>query len=270
MTRTLNTLSVNALWAAIHTEVQAAGAAEPILDSFLFARVLSHHSLAAALAFHLAAQLDSTALSAAIINQLFIEVLADDDSIVTAASCDIQAHYNRDPACDGYAMPFLYFKGFHALQAYRLSHYLWGQGRRALALFLQSRIASVYDVDIHPAARLGSSIMIDHATAVVIGETAVVGNQVSLLHGVTLGGIGAQGVDRHPKIADGVLISTGAKLLGNIHIGEGAKIAAGTVVMSDVPAHTTVAGVPFRVIGRPSDSQPALNMDQRLTDPDKQ
>jgi serine O-acetyltransferase len=157
--------------------------------------------------------------------------------------------------------PFLYFKGFHALQTHRIGHWLWNHGRESLALFFQNQMSVEFGVDIHPAARLGHGIMLDHATGVVIGETAVVGNNVSILQSVTLGGTGKDEGDRHPKIGDGVLISAGAKILGNIRVGDGAKVGAGSVVLENVPAHTTVAGVPARIVGRPSSDQPALEMD---------
>ncbi len=177
---------------------------------------------------------------------------------------DLVCRKRRDPACRSYLGALLHMKGFQALQAYRVAHWLWGQGREALALLLQGRIAGTFAVDIHPAARIGSGIMMDHATGIVIGETAVVGDNVSMLHGVTLGGTGKDVGDRHPKVRRGVLIGAGAKILGNIVIGEGAKVGAGSVVLNDVPPHSTVAGVPARMIGRPGVDQPALEMDQSL------
>jgi serine O-acetyltransferase len=161
-------------------------------------------------------------------------------------------------------MPFLFFKGYHALQSYRAAHWLWQQGRECLALFLQNRISQVFDVDIHPGARIGRGVMIDHATGVVIGETVVLEDNVSMLHGVTLGGSGCGKGDRHPKIRAGVLIGVGAKILGNIEIGEGAKIGAGSVVLDAVAAHTTVAGVPAKLIGRPRGDEPSRDMDHHL------
>lgn len=203
-------------------------------------------------------------MPAMVIGQVLGQALDSDQSIIEAVCKDLIAYRTRDPACDEYSMPLLYMKGFHSLQAYRVSHWLWQNDRRSLALFLQNRISSVFDVDIHPAARIGSGIMIDHATGVVIGETSVIGNNVSLLHAVTLGGCGSAEGDRHPRIADGVLISAGAKVLGNISVGAGAKIAAGSLVLEDVTAHTTVAGVPAQTVGRPAEEQPALNMDQQI------
>ena len=167
----------------------------------------------------------------------------------------------RDSACHEIYIPFLYFKGFHALETQRVAHWLWHQGRESLALFFQNRMSVVYGVDIHPAAKLGRGIMLDHATGLVIGQTAVVGDNVSILQSVTLGGTGKDEGDRHPKIGNGVLISAGAKILGNIRVGEGAKVGAGSVVLDEVPPHTTVAGVPAKVVGKPTTQQPALEMD---------
>jgi serine O-acetyltransferase len=227
---------------------------------------LNHNNFVSALAFHISTRLGSVEISALILNWVFEQAMAADSMIVEYACRDLEASFERDPACDQFSMPFLFFKGYHALQAYRVANYLWRQQRCELALFLQNRMSVVFDVDIHPAATLGYGIMIDHATGVVIGETAVVGNNVSMLHSVTLGGCGSgKGKGRrHPQVGDGVLISAGAKIIGSVLIGDGAKIAAGSLVLVDVAAHTTVAGVPARVVGKPADEQPALNMDQQL------
>lgn len=177
---------------------------------------------------------------------------------------DIRAITERDPAATRFSEPLLYFKGFHALQTHRVAHWLWSEGRRELALFLQSRASEVFGVDIHPAARIGKGILVDHATGVVVGETAVVEDNVSILHEVTLGGTGKDCGDRHPKVRHGVLIGAGAKILGNVEVGEGAKIGAGSVVLEDVPAHATVAGVPAKVVGIAEGDEPARTMDHRL------
>ncbi len=261
-------LTVEQLWAAMQQEARDFGRNEPVLASFYHASILNHEHFAAALSFHIAAKLGCDSVPAMLLRDVAGEAYAADPGVLAAAVADICAHYDRDPACDHYGMPFLYFKGFQAIQAHRLAHWLWQQGRESLALFLQNRIATVFDVDIHPAARIGRGIMIDHATGVVIGETAVVGDNVSMLHSVTLGGCGSSGGQRHPQIADGVLIAAGAKVLGNILVGEGAKIAAGSVVLNPVPAHTTVAGVPAKVVGRPSQEIPALDMDQHINGDD--
>ena len=198
------------------------------------------------------------------LRDLIDEALVNDPEIGAAARADIEAVRERDPACRTYSNPLLFFKGFHAIQSYRIAHYYWRTGRESLALFLQGRISQVLAVDIHPAARIGRGILMDHATGVVIGETAVVEDNVSMLHEVTLGGTGKETGDRHPKVRKGVLIAAGATILGNIEIGEGAKIGAGSVVLDDVPPHTTAVGVPARVVGRPKSEQPALDMDHYI------
>ena len=187
-----------------------------------------------------------------------------DPDILAAAEIDILATYARDPACPDLSTPFLFFKGFHALQAHRVAHWLWIQGRTTLAAFFQNQIGAGLGVDFHPAARVGAGIMLDHATGIVVGETAVIEDDVSILHSVTLGGSGKESGDRHPKIRRGVLLAAGCKVIGNIEVGVGAKVGAGSVVLHDVPAHTTVAGVPAVVVGRPTASAPALDMDQSL------
>lgn len=252
------------LWQTICDEAYHCSEAEPVLASFYYASILNHSSVAAALAFNLALRLDSPALQATSIREVCDQALTADAGIRAAIEADIQAHFKRDPACDQYSMPLLYFKGYQAIQAQRIAHWLWHRQRRSLALYFQNRIASEFDVDIHPAATIGSGVMLDHATGLVVGETAVIGDNVSLLHGVSLGGSGCCRGDRHPVVGAGVLIGAGAKLLGNINIGEGAKIASGSVVLRDVPAHTTVAGVPARAVGKPSVDQPALAMNQLL------
>lgn len=237
------------LWRQIRVDAAALVTCEPNLASFFHASLLNHASLASALAFLLADRLGDRDVPPMLLRQVCDEAFAADASIVESAAADCLAHYDRDPACSYHAMPVLYFKGFHAVQAYRVAHWLWSQGRRALAQFLQSRIATVFDVDIHPAARIGAGLMVDHATGLVIGETAVIGANVSILHGVSLGGCGTGAGPRHPQIGEGVLISAGAKLLGPVAIGAGAKIAAGSVVFDDVEAYMTVAGVPARLVG---------------------
>ena len=259
-------LSKQALWQSIREEALQAQAAEPVLASFFHASLIHHPTIESALGFYLATRLASDTLPAMLLRQVIAEALADDPGIADDACNDIRAYRERDPACDQWLMPFIYFKGFHALQSYRISHWLWRRGRKALALCLQNKISTEFHVDIHPAAVIGSGIMIDHATGLVIGETAVIGNNVSILHAVTLGGCGSGRGRRHPTVEDDVLISAGAKLLGNITVGRGAKIAAGSVVLSDVVAHTTVAGVPAKQVGTPSSASPAMEMNQQLID----
>ena len=249
------------VWQRIRQETQEQAGGEPILASFLHATILNHSTLEQALSFHLANMLDSPTASSLLLRDVILEAFESDACIPLSLRADLLAVEERDSACNELSMPFLYFKGFHALQTHRVAHWLWGQGRESLALFFQNRMSSVFGVDIHPAATLGHGIMLDHATGLVIGATAVVGNNVSILQSVTLGGTGKDEGDRHPKIGDGVLISAGAKILGNIRVGEGAKVGAGSVVLEEVPPHTTVAGVPAKIVGHPASDQPALEME---------
>ncbi len=248
------------IWASIQAETRLQAQTEPALTSFLHATILNHSTLETALSFHLANKLGSAAISALLVREIIEEAFIADPLISCAARCDLQAVFERDSACDTYSLPFLYFKGFHALQSYRVSHWLWLQNRKSLAYFFQSHSSLIFGVDIHPAARLGKGIMLDHGTGIVIGETSAVEDDVSIMQGVTLGGTGKESGDRHPKVRKGVLISAGAKILGNIEIGEGAKIGAGSVVLKTVESHTTVAGVPAVVVGKPTTHTPALDM----------
>lgn len=257
--------SIN-VWDTIRAEAKAASATEPVLASFYHAAILNHHSFQSAISFHLANKLDSQTMPALMIREIFIEAMNADPHIEIAMLADICAHRERDPACDSYSMPLLFFKGYQALQSQRIAHWLWLQGRESLALFLQNIISQEFDVDIHPGATIGKGIMIDHATGVVIGETVVIEDNVSMLHSVTLGGSGSSKGLRHPIVRRGVLIGVGAKILGHIEIGEGAKIGAGSLVLEPVAPHTTVAGVPAKVVGKPVVAEPALNMDHRLQD----
>jgi len=248
-------------WSQIQAEARRETEHEPVLVSFLFASVLRHPNLENALSVILANKLQTPDLPAILVRDLIDEALAGDASIGASIRADLLAARTRDPAARGYAQPFLYYKGFHALQAYRVAHWLWEQGRHGLAAHLQNRISEAFGVDVHPAARIGSGVLIDHGTSVVIGETAVVEDHVSLLHEVTLGGTGKETGDRHPKVRRGVLIGAGAKILGNIEVGTGAKVGAGSVVLRDVPPHTTVAGIPARVVGKCTVAEPAREMD---------
>lgn len=264
MNATAPNLRLDPLWDNIRAQTRLQAEKEPVLASFLYATILNHDTLEAALSFHLANKLDSPALPAMLIREVIEEALRADATIGAAVRADLQAVNERDSACCSQATPFLYFKGFHALQAYRVAHWLWKQGRNPLALFLQNRISCVFAVDIHPAARIGKGIMFDHATGIVIGETAVVEDNVSIMQSVTLGGTGKEHGDRHPKVRSGVLISAGAKVLGNIEIGECAKVGAGSVVLKDVPPRTTVAGVPAKVVCSTSCLQPSRDMDHHI------
>lgn len=252
------------LWKNIAEEAHAAIVSEPVLSEYFNAAILSHGSLEAALGYNLTDQLCSPVVSAQVIRAAIADALSDDPMIGQRMRSDIRAYFERDPACDRYLMPLLYFKGFQALQLHRIAHWLWRQQRHYFALYLQSQVSEVFAVDIHPAARIGGGIMIDHATGLVVGETAVIEDDVSILHSVTLGGSGCSTGDRHPKIGRGVMIAAGAKILGNIRIGEGVKVGAGSLVLEDVPPHVTVAGVPARIVGRPREESPALEMDQNL------
>lgn len=263
-TATTAALVVDSLWESIRVQTRKQAEAEPVLASFLYSTILNHDTLEAALSFHLANKLDSPALPAMLIREVIEEAMHKDPTIVESVRADLLAVNERDSACCSLVTPLLYFKGFHALQAYRIAHWLWKQGRNPLALFLQNRISAVFSVDIHPAAQIGKGIMFDHATGIVIGETAVIEDMVSIMQSVTLGGTGKEAGDRHPKVQRGVLIGAGAKILGNINIGECAKIGAGSVVIKDVPARTTVAGVPAQVIGETHCSQPAQEMDHLI------
>ncbi|MBI4858666.1 MAG: serine O-acetyltransferase [Candidatus Riflebacteria bacterium] len=256
------------IWEELRREARLEADREPLLASFMHGAIIHHATLEHALAGHLACKLGSAGpLQPTLLMDLFREVFESDPTIREAIRADLKAVKERDPACRGYSIPFLYFKGFQALQSYRVSNWLWQVGRVALALALQGRISEVFAVDIHPAARIGKGILLDHATSIVIGETAVVKDNVSMLHEVTLGGTGKETGDRHPKVGEGVLIGAGAKILGNIRIGDGSKIGAGSVVVDDIPPHSTAVGVPARVVGRSAVDQPALEMDQRIQAP---
>jgi serine O-acetyltransferase len=254
------------VWAALRNEAEHAAQAEPYLASLLNATVLAHTQLSAALSYHLARKLGDQELRAMSVREVCEEAYDAEPAIIDAAEADLRAVFERDAACKGYVQPFLFFKGFHAIQSYRVANWLWRQGRETLAFYLQSRVSELFQVDIHPAAKLGSGLFIDHGTGIVVGETATVGDDVSMLHGVTLGGTGAQRGDRHPKIARGVLLGAGAKVLGNIEVGEYAKIASGSVVLKPVPAHCTAAGVPARLVNCPTCPNPARTMDHTLAD----
>lgn len=249
------------MWEMLRADAARAAREEPVLASFLHASVLNHASLAEALAYNLAQKLGGADMNALQFQAVCAAQYAADPALVEMAAADMVAVRGRDPACTSYLQPLLYFKGYAAIQAHRVAHALWASGRTMLALHVQSRVSELFAVDIHPAARIGRGIMVDHATGVVIGETAVVGNDVSILHSVTLGGTGKAGGDRHPKIGDGVLIGAGAKVLGNIQVGAGARIASGSVVLSEVPPRCTVAGVPAKAVGGCCD-KPSESMDQ--------
>jgi serine O-acetyltransferase len=259
-------LAAPPVWAALRNEAEHIAAGEASLASVLNATILRHASLDSALSYQLARKLGDQELRAMSLRELADEAYAADPAIIDSAEADLRAVFERDAACKGYVQPFLYFKGFQALQTYRLAHWLWGGGREAMALYLQSRMSELFQVDIHPAAAIGRGAFLDHGTGIVVGETAVVGEDVSMLQGVTLGGTGAERGDRHPKIGRGVLLGAGAKVLGAIHIGDYAKIASGSVVLKPVPAHCTAAGVPARLVNCPTCPEPSRSMDHTLTE----
>ncbi len=252
------------VWARIRIEAEEAVEHEPLLGGVVHSSILHHRTLESALAYRVSMKLTSNEMSEQILREICDAAYAADKAIGVAARADIVAVEDRDPACDRFIQPMLFFKGFQAVQAYRVAHWLWRQGRRDMARFFQMRCSEVFGVDIHPAARIGQGIMIDHAHSIVIGETAVVGDNVSMLHSVTLGGTGKEEEDRHPKIGDGVLIGAGAKVLGNIRVGRCSRIAAGSVVLQEVPPCKTVAGVPARIVGEAGCDQPSVAMDQLL------
>lgn len=256
--------TVDPIWAAVRSEAEDATRAEPALGGFIYATVLSHDRLELAICHRLAQRLNHADLDAGLINQLFHSVIDATPELGRTFRADLAAVYDRDPACTRYLEPLLYFKGFHALVTHRFSHELWRSGRRDFALYLQSQASRIFAVDIHPAARIGVGIMFDHGTGIVVGETASIGDYCSLLHNVTLGGTGKESGDRHPKIGANVMIGAGAKVLGNIRVGDCSRIAAGSVVLADVPPKTTVAGVPAKAIGPAGCPEPARTMDQLL------
>jgi serine O-acetyltransferase len=254
------------VWAQLRVEAVQAAAEEPLLASYLHASILHHDRIEDALSYHLAQKLGHGDLPALQLREVIREAYADDPQLAVQATRDMRVVRERDPACRTYLQPFLYFKGYGGLQSYRIANWLWRQEREILAYHLQSRVSELFAVDIHPAATIGAGVFIDHAHGIVIGETAVVEDDVSMLHSVTLGGTGKAGGDRHPKIRRGVMIGAGAKVLGNIEVGEDARIAAGSVVLEDVAARCTVAGVPARPIGGPccEGVTPAEVMEQRF------
>lgn len=254
------------VWASLRCAAEDAARDEPQLASQLNSVILSHDDLSGALSFQIARKLGDSELGAMTVREVALAAMQADPSIVRSAEADLLAVEERDPAIRSMLQPFLYFKGYQALQSWRVAHWLWEQGRDTLAFHFQSRISELFQVDIHPAAKIGSGVFVDHGTGIVIGETAVVGDEVSMLHAVTLGGTGAERGDRHPKIGRGVLLGAGAKILGNIQIGDYAKVASGSVVLKPVPSGCTVAGVPARLVNCPTEAAPARTMDHTLAD----
>jgi serine O-acetyltransferase len=250
------------VWKRIQTEAKEAVEKEPLLGGSLHACILHHSSIEHALAYRIASKLASSEMSEQILREICDDAYKDAEEISLAGRADIVAVYQRDPACNTYIQPLLFFKGFQALQAYRVAHWLWNRDRKDMSYFIQMRCSEVFGIDIHPGARIGKGIMIDHAHSIVIGETAVVGDNVSMLHSVTLGGTGKEDEVRHPNIGHGVLLGAGAKVLGNISVGNCSRVAAGSVVLQNVPEKSTVAGVPAKVIGAAGCTNPSISMDQ--------
>jgi serine O-acetyltransferase len=261
--------SYDPVWSQVRREAEEISAAEPALGGFIYATVLDHDRLEDAVCHRLARRLQHSTLDTGLLHKLFNEVIAAEPALGDSFRADLMAVAKRDPACRRLIEPLLYFKGFHALETYRIAHALWEAGRKDFALYLQSLTSRFLQVDIHPAAIIGKGIMFDHATGIVIGETAKIGDNCSLLHGVTLGGTGNEKGDRHPKIGRGVMIGAGAKILGNIKVGDCARVAAGSVVLTDVASRRTVAGVPAREIGFAGCEEPALAMDQMFRGDDE-
>ncbi|PSL20586.1 serine O-acetyltransferase [Shimia abyssi] len=252
------------VWSRITSEAEEAVKEEPLMGGLVHACVLHHKSIERALSYRFAAKLSSNEMSMVVLREVADEAFVSDPYLAEAARADLMAVYDRDPACHRLLQPILYFKGYQAMQAYRIGHWLWHQGRHDLSYFIQMRTSEIFGIDIHPAAKIGKGIMIDHAHSIVIGETAIVGDNVSMLHSVTLGGTGKEEEARHPNIGDGVLIGAGAKVLGNISVGHCSRIAAGSVVLQEVPPCSTVAGVPAKIVGEAGCPQPAVEMDQIL------
>ncbi len=256
--------TVDPIWTRVRAEAEDIVRREPELATFIYSTVLHHERLEQSVVHRIAERLDHSALSGDLIRQAYDEALRDQPDIGNAFRADLVAVFDRDPAISRFIDPLLYFKGFHAIQAHRLAHWLLHQGRKDFAYYIQSRSSSAFQTDINPAAKIGRGIFLDHATGLVVGETAVIEDDVSILHGVTLGGTGKENEDRHPKVRRGVMIGAGAKILGNIEVGHCARIAAGSVVVKPVPNNVTVAGVPAKVVGTAGCSEPSRTMNQML------
>ena len=256
--------AIDPVWDQITEEARQSVQDEPLIGGFVHACILHHKSIERALSYRIAAKLSSNEMSMMVVREIVDQAYASHPQVIEAGRADLMAVYERDPACHRLLQPILYFKGYMAVQAYRVSNVLWQEGKYDLAYFFQMRNSEIFGMDIHPAARIGKGIMIDHAHSIVIGETASVGDNVSMLHSVTLGGTGKEEEDRHPKIGNGVLIGAGAKVLGNIRVGDCSRIAAGSVVLEEVPPCKTVAGIPARIVGEAGCEQPAVSMNHML------
>jgi len=258
--------TVDPIWRAVREEAEAIISADPLMSTFVYSTVLNHSRLEDAVIARIADRLHSREISGEILRQRFEQMAESQPEWSEILRTDIAAVHDRDPACERYIEPVLYFKGFHAIQTHRLAHWCWNEGSRDFALYLQSRSSQVFQTDINPAARMGRGIFLDHATGLVVGATAAIGDNVSILHGVTLGGTGKESGDRHPKIGSGVLLGAGATILGNIEVGNCARVAAGSLVLKPVPPKVTVAGVPARVVGMAGCAEPSRAMDHTLAE----
>jgi serine O-acetyltransferase len=254
------------VWRAVREEAEQVVADDPVMSTFIYSTILNHTRLEDAVIARIADRLHSREISGEIIRQVFEQMVEDWPEWSKILRIDIAAVYDRDPACERFIEPILYFKGFHAIQTHRLAHWSWNRGNRDFALYLQSRSSQVFQTDINPQATMGRGIFIDHATGLVVGATASIGDDVSILHGVTLGGTGKEGGDRHPKIGSGVLLGAGATVLGNIEVGCCSRVAAGSLVLKPVPEHATVAGVPAKVVGQAGCAEPSRSMNQILAE----
>lgn len=256
--------SMDPIWDTVRNEAQDIVTKDPVLAAFIYTNCINQPSLEDAVIHRVCERLDHQDINSSTLFQTFQQMREADPAWGTTLRVDIQAVYDRDPACLRFIQPILYFKGFHAVQTHRLAHWLWNNGREDFALYLQSRSSVIFQTDINPAAKIGKGIFLDHATGIVIGHTATIGDNVSILQNVTLGGTGKEEGDRHPKIGSGVLIGSGAKVLGNIKVGDCSRIAAGSVVLKEVPPKTTVAGVPARIVGEAGCQEPSRAMDQMI------
>ena len=263
-TKTQSVQRLDPVWGRMREEAETIARLEPVLGGFIFSSILNHDSFEEALMHRLAARLGNADIGADLVVQAFADALEAEPEIGHAARADVLATFDRDPACHRYVDPLLYFKGYQSIQTHRMAHRLWHLGRRDFAYYLQSRSSMIASVDIHPAAKIGKGIMVDHGHDIVVGETTVIEDNVSIMQGVTLGGTGKAAGDRHPKIRHGVLVGAGAKILGNIEIGQCSRVAACSVVLHDVPANTTVAGVPAKVVGIAGCSEPSRSMDHNV------
>ena len=254
--------TVDPVWSRIRDEAEEIVRREPELATFIYSSVLHHDRLEDAVVHRIAERLDHSALSGDLIRQAYNDALQAEPDLGNAFRADLVAVYDRDPAVSRFIDALLYFKGFHAIQAHRLAHWLQNNGRKDFSYYIQSRSSAEFQVDINPAAKIGRGIFLDHATGFVVGETALIEDDVSILHGVTLGGTGKENEDRHPKIRRGVMLGAGAKILGNIEVGHCARVASGSVVLKDVPHNVTVAGVPAKIVGEAGCAEPSRTMDQ--------